>query len=108
MVGKSFYTLEKRSAVAKATDVIIDDWISTMTLDERKQITQILFEIMSSSNAKTLTQLRGPEGAQKMLAMLKAYSSTDKEKKQFLMEVIGRLKGILKKRAISLFDNILE
>lgn len=108
VVGKSFYTLEKRSAVAKATDVIIDDWISTMTLDERKQITQILFEIMSSSNAKTLTQLRGPEGAQKMLAMLKAYSSTDKEKKQFLMEVIGRLKGILKKRAISLFDNILE
>ncbi len=108
VVGNKFFTLEKRSAVANATDAIIDDWIKTMTLDERREITQIIFEIVSSSNATTLSQLRSPEGMPKMIAMLKAYSSTDKEKKQFLMEIIGRLKGVVKKRAVSLFDNILE
>ncbi|MBE6825037.1 MAG: DUF2974 domain-containing protein [Ruminococcaceae bacterium] len=108
VLGKKFYTLEDRSAVGKATDSVIKEWLSTLSYDERKQVTEIIFEILRSSNAKTLSQLRGADAPKKIVPMLKAYSDTDKEKKQFLLSIIGRLKGILKKRAISIFDNILE
>lgn len=108
IVGNKFYTLENRSAVGRATDSIIDEWVDTLSLDERKQVTEIIFDILRSSNAKTLTELRGPDAVQKLLPMLKAYSETDKDKKKFLASIIGRLTDILKKRAVTLFDNLLE
>lgn len=108
IVGNKFFTLESRSAVATAADSIIDEWIDSLSFEERKQVTEIIFDILRSSNAKTLTELRGPDAAQKMLPMLKAYSSTDKSKKKFLASIIGRLTEILKKRAVTMFDNLLE
>lgn len=101
VVGKKFFTLESRSSVAKLTDSLIDEWIDTMTLEERRQMIEIIVEVMRSSNAKTLTQLRGPEGAQNIIPILKAYSGADKEKKKFLMGLIGRFKDIIKNRAVS-------
>ncbi len=108
VLGKKFYTLEDRSSVGKATDSVIKEWLSTLSYDERRQVTEIIFDILRSSNAKTLSQLRGADAPKNILPILRAYSDTDKNKKQFLQSIIARLKDILKRRAVSIFDNILE
>ncbi len=97
--GNKFYTLTKRSELAKATDEILREWISTLTFEEREKLTSIIVDILQSSNAKTISEIRRTEGIQDVIPMLKTYIDSDKETKKFLASVNGRLRTAIKNNA---------
>lgn len=106
VVGNRFLCLDERSPIARTTEAVICEWVDTLTQDERKRITNIIADVVESSNAKTVSDLRGRDTLPNIIAMLKAYADKDKEDRQFLLETAGRLTAIIKNYAKSNISGI--
>ena len=68
-------------------DLTIKRFLSSLTLEQREQFTNALFEILSSSENKTITDIKG-DGWKSMKAMLKTYDGLNKEAKKALVDVL--------------------
>ena len=57
VMGSSFVRVKEISAESKRTDKTLKKWIESMTLEQREQLGEAFYRILSSDNALTLTDL---------------------------------------------------
>ena len=91
IMGGRFVHSDTTTAQSKYIDVTLKKWLSELGAEERKRIIDALYEILSSTNAKTLTDLSADK-----LGVIKAWGTLDDESKK----VIKRIVGLIIKRKI--------
>jgi hypothetical protein len=57
VMGNSFIHLTDVNETTKRTDKALNEWIEEMNPEQRKQFTEALYQLLSSDNASTLTEL---------------------------------------------------
>ncbi len=88
-LGSQFIRLPQRSEVSRRSDVVIREWVDGLSVAERQEFCDSLFEILSQGGKiKTLDDLRGGSGT---VELLKAYATADEGKRKFIEHVFGRL-----------------
>ncbi len=92
---KNLVRLDKTSSRSDQTDQILTKWLESLTEQERRQFIDILYQLISASKAKTVSQLL-TNAPQKISLILKAYKTTDPKQKQFLNQVKNQLLEIIK------------
>ena len=99
VMGDKFVYAEERSSFGEKSDEKLQNWISSMSKEERHLIAESVYEAVSSTGAKTLSDLTGFKN---IAALNRAFLKLDKEKRKKLFEVIRRLIG----RDISTADDL--
>lgn len=90
VMGASFVRQEKLSGRGQRTDTVVRERIDSMSREEKRTFVEMMFEILESTGAKTLTELA--DGKMKTaMSMLKTYQSFDKEKKEMAVYLFGKL-----------------
>ncbi|MBQ9781022.1 MAG: DUF2974 domain-containing protein [Clostridia bacterium] len=90
VMGPSFVRQEKLSGRGMRTDTVVRERIDGMSKDEKRAFVEMLFEILESTGATTLTELA--DGKMKTaMSMLKTYQAFDKEKKEMATYLFGKL-----------------
>ena len=57
VMGSGFVRVKNISAESRRTDKTLKKWVDGMTLEQREQLSEALYQILSSDNALTLTDL---------------------------------------------------
>ena len=85
----SFVRSPERSSFGKKTDDILKRWLSSMSIEERRFFTDTVFDIIFSTNAKTLTDLNS---ARMKSAAIAAHTmrNMDKETRKKLLQFLRR------------------
>ena len=91
VMGGRFVHNDEVTAQSKHIDVTLKKWLSEISVEERKRIIDALYEILSSTSAKTLTDLNADK-----MGVIKAWGTLDDESKK----VIKRIVGLIIKRKI--------
>lgn len=91
VMGGRFVHHDSVTAESKYIDVTLKKWLSEISIEERKRIIDALYEILSSTSAKTLTDLSAEK-----FKVIKAWGTLDDESKK----VIKRMVGLILKRKI--------
>lgn len=90
VLGNHFLRLRDISAAGRTSDRTIRDFIGAMDDKQRERFVDALFEVLGSTNARTLTDLDSDRmGA--VGAMIRRYKDFDKETRQTLLEAVGVL-----------------
>ncbi len=90
VMGPAFIRQEKLSSRGVHTDTVVRERIDAMSKEERQALVGIIFEVLESTGATTLTELS--EGKMKTaLTMLKTYQSFGKDKKELFAYLFGKL-----------------
>ena len=88
--GREFIKARELSSFSKRTDMALTSWISSMTPDARRHTTDVLFNILESTGAKTLSDIN--DGKLKNIGIiLKSLTSVDKETKDNLALLIRKI-----------------
>lgn len=90
VMGPGFVHLPEDAPERWRNDQTMKGWISGMSDDQRRRFTEGLFEILSASNAKTLSDLT-EDGFKTAAAMVKAMADMDKETRDLLLYAVRQL-----------------
>lgn len=91
VLGNRFIYLGKRSEAAQLGDSVVREWLTNMSVDERREFTEALYSILSmGGKVKTLEELRSG-GLSGSLALVKEYIGADENKKKVISELTKRL-----------------
>lgn len=92
VLGRNFvYDDEGRSASGKQFEKIVDSWLYSMSPKEREELVDSIFDILSSSNAKTLDDLDNSK-IRSLISMQKTYREMGSQKQK---QLIGSLKKVI-------------
>ena len=88
--GPRFVYLSRRSAMGRRSAAALQGWIASMNTEEREEFTSVLFDLLASTNAKTLSQLTDSlvDGA---FAIVKAYADLDRTTRWEMLRYLRRL-----------------
>ena len=90
VMGNRFVRLREISQAGRSSDRTIRDFIGAMDDEQRERFVDALFEVLGSTNARTLTELDSDRmGA--VGAMIRRYKDFDRETRQTLLEAVGVL-----------------
>ncbi len=98
--GTSLSRMRTRSGRGVNSQAVIEELIESLTLDERKQLTSMLADIVSSSNIKTFSELKSIEAIPKVFDMIKNGAVSDEDKK-LVQDIIKRVLNIIKNNTLS-------
>ena len=90
VLGNSFVTLPKIQDAALSSSLAIRKWFSEVSPDKRREFSDALYEILTSSGAKTFTDLK-EANFKDYLSIIKATMNIDKEIRNGLIEFIQLL-----------------
>ncbi len=96
VVGTQFTCLESVSEGSKVLDKTLKAWLSGMDAVSAERFVTALFEILSATDAKTLTELVTGKN-KNVAAILKAYAGEDSETKDMLKASVKSMVDILRK-----------
>ncbi|MBQ0038623.1 MAG: DUF2974 domain-containing protein [Clostridiales bacterium] len=86
-----FVHLGQRSQLGQLSDGVLQEWVGSMTAQERQEFTDALFTIFSADNKiRTLDDLR-TGGLASRAALLRSYIGADEKKKKIINEIFHRL-----------------
>lgn len=88
--GPKFVHLESVSRESRIADMAIRRVFAELTLEQRLQLTNALFDILGAKHNRTLTDIR-EEGKKGIREMIKAYDGLDKETRKILQTVLSRI-----------------
>lgn len=90
VMGSRFVRQEKLTSRGVHTDTVVRDRIQGMNKDERRAFVEMFFEVLTATGATTLTELANgyPRNA---IAMVKAFQSFEKEKKEMAVYLVSKL-----------------
>lgn len=91
VMGGSFVRLESITNTSKRIDKTLKKWLADMSMEERKKIIDTLYEILASTNAKTLTEL-----STEKLKLVKAWNTLDSESRAFIKRCVLLLSSDVK------------
>lgn len=83
IMGGRFIHTDAVTAESKKIDSTLKQWLSEMPNEKRKEIIDSLYEILASTNAKTLTDLNADK-----LGLVKALNNLDADSRKFLRRCI--------------------
>ena len=93
MLGARFLRAEGLSQRGIQNDTIVRERINAMTREERKSFIRLMFTLLESTGAKTLTDLhRG--GPKTVITMIKAYRDLSEEEQDAVSYLWDKLFGI--------------
>ena len=84
VMGGSFIYTDSVTEESRRIDGTLKRWLSELSVEKRRQIIDSLYEILSSTNAKTLTELNADK-----LALLRAWNTLDPESKKWVRRCIS-------------------
>ena len=90
VMGGSFVRAHRLSGRGVRNDSVIRARIDSMTMEERKKITELFFGILESTGARTLTELNAGS-IRNVIIMLRTVSDMDRETKEMALYLIGKL-----------------
>lgn len=90
VVGNHFVHLGGLSKQGKRHDAVLRQWIRGMSSEDRRALTEILFGVLESTGAKTLTDL-SVDRREKISAAIRAYTELDRDSKEHLVTLVRKL-----------------
>ena len=87
-MGNSFVKLDSISEHSKVVDSSMKEWLATMTPAERESVVDALYEALSATNAKTLSDL----GADK-IKIVRAWNAMDNDARNQVRRCINIIFG---------------
>ena len=87
-----FVYLDKRSRAGEQSDEALKKWIYSMSAEERERFANVLFSIIDSTGAKTLTDLSGAK-LKNISVILKYVRSLDKDERTMMTKALVSLLG---------------
>lgn len=90
VLGTHFLTKDSRSLSGKHFDKTINSWIRSMTPAEREEFVDILYKVLTSANAKTLSDLDNMN-FKDLMTMDKAFRDMEAQKQSQFLKHLGRL-----------------
>ncbi|MGN1080882.1 MAG: Mbeg1-like protein [Acutalibacteraceae bacterium] len=84
-----FIRLDGRSEFGNISDDVMNGWISSLTYDERKQLSEIIFSVLDAADADTFKDLEASPSH--IASAVKAFAGMDKQKRRILNEILKRL-----------------
>ena len=87
-MGNSFVKLDSISEQSKVVDRSMKEWLATMTPAERESVVDALYEALSATNAKTLSDL----GADK-IKIVRAWNAMDNDARNQVRRCINIIFG---------------
>lgn len=87
ITATGIFELNSRNFESRLVDQTLTEWISSLDKDERRRFVKILFEILSSTGAKTIYEL--PSGT---LKILKSFNNLERSEKRVLMKALSDLR----------------
>ena len=94
VMGGEFIHLDTVAKESKRIDVDLKRWLSTMSNEERKTVLDTIYEILISTDAKTLSDLTSDK-----LKLVKAWGSLDDESKALIKRCVKALISVRKDKA---------
>lgn len=104
VLGPGFVHLEELTAEGRTNAAAIRAFLADLDDEQRRQFVDALFDILGSTNARTLTQLE-QEGVKAWSNMVKSYAELSKESRQTLVNAV---KVLLKAGGENLWEEIEE
>ena len=94
VMGGSFIHLDTVTEESKLIDAGLKEWLGGMTAEERERLVDTVYETLSSTNARTLTELSAEK-----VKLVKAWGTLDPETRNLIMKCISIL---IKHNAVSI------
>lgn len=95
VLGSKFVSLEEVTNGSEFVDQTIKGWVKSVSPEQRAQFIDILFEILNSTEAYTLTELSSKKFTTAR-AILKKYQNIDEESKKLISKTLHALLSIVK------------
>ena len=92
VLGASFLRADRLSEKGIHHDTVVRDRINAMTRPERKNFTRLMFTILESTGAKTLTELH-QGGTKAVITMIKAFRDLSEEEQETAAYLWDKLVG---------------
>ena len=90
VMGTKFVAERSRSDFGIRADVALDHWIDGMTKEERIAFTECLFKVISSSGAKTLTEILDDK-VKNIGIIIRSFTRLKKEERDLVFDLMRRL-----------------
>ena len=87
--GPEFVHLSSVSRESKMADMAIRQVFAELSLEQRLQLTNALFDTLGAKNSRTLTDIR--EGKKGIKEILRAYDGLDKDARKILQTVLSKI-----------------
>ena len=87
VMGSSTVKLRSRSAESRLVDTTLSEWLTAMTPDERSTFVNALYEVLSATEAQTLSDLSA-DG----IKLIKSFRGLDQHTKDVLNKALRELK----------------
>ena len=100
VLGGNFVTLEEVTNGSQIVDKTIKEWLKSISPEERGKFLDILFEILNSTDAKTLSEMSSNWFASAK-AVLTTYKNLDSENKEIIIKTITSLMNIAKRNVLA-------
>ena len=91
VMGNRFVHLGERSQLGKFSDEVLQEWIGSMSIEEREEFSEALFEILGQGGKVRSLEELTDEGFAGHRALLQYYTKADEEKKKIIGDVLRRL-----------------
>ena len=88
--GTRFIHLKKINPEGQIVDRTIKRFLNGISIEQREHFTNTLFDILSTNEKKTLTDIR-EDSFKAVIAMIKTYDQLEKETKKAVTDTIGLL-----------------
>lgn len=85
-----FILADSISEFSKKSDLVLKQWLATLSKDERREFVDIVFDTIASSNAKTLTDINTSR-MKSAASVAHSMKEMDKETRKKLIAVLRRL-----------------
>ena len=96
VLGDRFVKLREMTCKTCLTNLGLRDWLHGLTVEQRSAFVEALFQVLTASGAKTLTDLKA-ESLKGVAAMVKATKELDRDTREGLLKFMGLLfKGNLR------------
>ncbi|MBE6022859.1 MAG: DUF2974 domain-containing protein [Cellulosilyticum sp.] len=88
--GPSFIHLKSINTQGQIVDQTIKRFLNGISIEQREQFTNTLFDILSTNEKKTLTDIRN-DSFKSVIAMIKTYDNLEKDTKKAIVDTLGLL-----------------
>ncbi|MBO5884034.1 MAG: DUF2974 domain-containing protein [Clostridia bacterium] len=88
LLGNKFIYLDEISEESKKIDETVKRWLSETEPEKRRAVVDSVYEILTSDNIKTLTELNSDK-----LKIIKAWGSLDAESRGYIIKILKALIG---------------
>ena len=83
VMGGKFIHTDSVTEESRRIDTTVKSWLSEMSIEKRREMIDSIYEILSSTNAKTLTDLNADK-----LKLVKAWNNLDSESRTFIRRFV--------------------